>query len=125
LSIPADRQYTRDHEWLRADGATARVGITEYAAEALGDIVYLDLPAVGTRISAGASCGEIESTKSVSDLIAPVTGTVTAHNDDVVAAPENVNADPWSAWLYEVSVEAEGDLLSADEYSAFVEGLEA
>lgn len=125
MSIPADRKYTRDHEWLLVDGATGRVGITEYAAQALGDVVYVDLPAVDDELAAGSPCGEIESTKSVSDLIAPATGRVTAVNADVVDAPESINADPWSAWLYELAIDEEGGLLSPDEYRELVEGQDA
>jgi glycine cleavage system H protein len=125
VSIPTDRKYTRDHEWLLTDGATGRVGVTAYAADSLGDVVYVDLPDVGSQITAGEPCGEIESTKSVSDLVAPVSGQVTAVNADVVEAPESVSADPWSAWLYEVIFDDDSELITADEYREFVEGLDA
>ena len=121
MEFPADLKYTRDHEWVRFDGETGVVGITEFAADALGDVVYVDLPEEGTELVAGASCGEIESTKSVSDLVAPVTGPVTGVNDAVVDAPEKVNADPFGeGWLYEVRVTDLGDLLGPEEYRALL-----
>jgi glycine cleavage system H protein len=103
---PEDLKYTTDHEWVRvtAEG-TVRFGITEYAQDALGDIVYVSLPDVGTSVSAGEACGEVESTKSVSDLYAPVSGTVTARNEALTATPEVVNADPYTeGWMVEVSI---------------------
>ena len=122
MEFPADLKYTRDNEWVRFDGETGVVGITEFAADALGDVVYVDLPEEGTELVAGASCGEIESTKSVSDLVAPVTGPVTGVNDAVVDAPEKVNADPYGeGWLYTVQVESADGLLDPDEYRALVE----
>jgi glycine cleavage system H protein len=124
VSYPDDRQYTADHEWIAVDGDTARVGITAYAAEALGDVVYLDLPEVGTTLTAGETCGEIESTKSVSDLIAPADGEVTSVNQEAVDAPETVNGDPYEqGWLYTLRVaELPENLLDAAGYGALVEG---
>lgn len=123
MSIPTDRQYTAEHEWVMLTDGTAKVGVTAYATDALGDVVYLDLPAVGTEIVAGQACGEIESTKSVSDLYAPVTGTVASINDAAVDAPEVVNADPYGeGWLFSVTVEAEGPLLDAEAYTALTQG---
>lgn len=123
MEIPTDLKYTRDHEWIRITGDSGVVGITAFAADSLGDVVYIDLPAEGVELAAGTTCGEIESTKSVSDLVAPVSGTVTGVNDAVVDAPEKVDADPYGdGWLYSVQIESEGDLLSADEYRAFAEG---
>ncbi|MCK6209317.1 glycine cleavage system protein GcvH [Georgenia sp. EYE_87] len=124
MSYPDDRQYTADHEWIAVDGDTARVGITAYAAEALGDVVYLDLPEVGTTLTAGETCGEIESTKSVSDLIAPADGEVTSVNQEAVDAPETVNADPYEqGWLYTLRVASlPENLLDAAGYGALVEG---
>jgi glycine cleavage system H protein len=103
---PEDLKYTTDHEWVRAvSDSTVRFGITDYAQDALGDIVYVSLPAVGTAIAAGDACGEVESTKSVSDLYAPVTGTVTALNDALTATPEVVNADAYGeGWMVEVEL---------------------
>jgi glycine cleavage system H protein len=114
---PADLQYTADHEWYAA-GSPATVGITDVAADALGDIVYLELPAVGDEIAAGAVVGEIESTKSVSELFSPVSGTVVAVNQAAIDDPAVVNGDPYGAgWLLKVEVSGTGQLLSAEEYA--------
>lgn len=119
MSLPQDLGYTREHEWVRRDGDKATVGITAYAAEKLGDIVFLELPAVGARIEAGTVVGEIESTKSVGELFAPVSGTVTAVNDSAVAAPELINQSPFDqGWLLVIAVDGETSLMSADEYAA-------
>lgn len=119
MSNPTDLKYTAEHEWLRVEGDEATIGITAFAAEKLGDVVYVELPAVGTQISAGSVVGEIESTKSVGELFAPVTGEVIAANDDVVASPELVNSDPFGAgWLIRVRVSDTGPTLTADEYNA-------
>ncbi|ROQ38467.1 glycine cleavage system H protein [Frondihabitans sp. PhB188] len=113
-------QYTAEHEWLLIDGDTATVGITDYAADKLGDVVYVDLPAVGTAVEAGKVVGEIESTKSVGELFAPVLGTVTEINDAVVDSPDLVNSAPFGdGWLVKITLS--GDLpalLSRDEYVA-------
>jgi len=104
LDYPEDLHYTSEHEWVRsvADGVL-RVGITSYAQDALGDVVYVTLPEVGAAVSAGDTCGEVESTKSVSDLYAPVSGEVTARNEALDATPELVNSDPYGqGWLYEL-----------------------
>jgi glycine cleavage system H protein len=103
--VPSDLKYTAEHEWVRAGDGTSsvRVGITDYAQEALGDVVYVSLPEVGASVTAGAACGEVESTKSVSDLYAPVTGTVTARNDELDQQPELINSDPYGAgWIIEI-----------------------
>lgn len=121
---PEDLRYTAEHEWVKADGATYRVGITHFAQDALGDIVYVQLPSVGATLDAGSSCGEIESTKSVSEIYSPLSGTVTAVNQALTAAPETINTDPYGAgWLFELSSEQgiEG-LLSADAYRAATGG---
>jgi glycine cleavage system H protein len=122
---PEDLKYTTDHEWVRAvSETTVRFGITEYAQEALGDIVYVSLPDVGATIAAGDACGEVESTKSVSDLFAPVTGTVSARNEALGATPEVVNADPYGeGWMVEVEVadqEQLASLLDSAGYAAHV-----
>ena len=126
---PDDLKYTAEHEWVRRPGEaenSVRVGITHYAQEQLGDIVYVQLPATGDKIVAGEVCGELESTKSVSELYAPLTGVVAARNDALDAAPEQVNADPYGAgWMIEVvpdDAAAVESLLSADDYQAQVEG---
>ena len=114
-------QYTAEHEWILVDGDTATVGITRYAADKLGDVVYVDLPKVGSDVAAGSIVGEIESTKSVGELFAPVDGTVLEANDAVVADPSLVNSDPFGdGWLIKVSFSALPALLTFDEYSALV-----
>jgi glycine cleavage system H protein len=118
MSVPADRQYTAEHEWVTVADGVATVGITAYAADALGDVVYVDLPSVGDSVTAGGTCGEIESTKSVSELYAPVTGEVLSVNSEVVDSPELVNSAPYEdGWLFTVRVEAEGDLIDATAYT--------
>ncbi|NTW38801.1 MAG: glycine cleavage system protein GcvH [Cellulomonadaceae bacterium] len=120
-SIPTDLQYTAEHEWLTS-GDPATVGITATAADALGDIVFVELPEVGAAVTAGAVCGEVESTKSVSEIYSPVTGTVVEVNSAVVDDPALVNSDPYGAgWLLRVEVTATGPLLSPQEYAALVE----
>ena len=114
-------QYTAEHEWVLVEGTTATVGITEYAAEKLGDVVFVDLPAVGSDVAIGNVVGEIESTKSVGELFAPVEGTVLEANQAVVDAPELVNSDPFGeGWLIKVTFESLPALLTFDEYSALV-----
>ena len=124
---PENLRYTREHEWvdITADGR-ARFGITDHAQDALGDIVFVTLPAVGAEVSAGEPCGEVESTKSVSDIYAPVTGTVVARNDVVETSPETLNSDPYGeGWLAEVEVSDAATveaLLDAAGYLAVIEG---
>jgi glycine cleavage system H protein len=120
--LPTNLHYTLEHEWLQ-DGTPATVGITSTAAEALGDIVYLELPAVGESITAGAVVGEIESTKSVSELFSPVSGTVAEVNQEAIDDPSLVNSDPFGrGWLLKVDVTETGPLLSAEEYEAHAAG---
>ncbi|WP_459383888.1 glycine cleavage system protein GcvH [Arthrobacter humicola] len=118
--VVAELKYSAEHEWVASDGAgPAGIGISAVAADALGDIVYVDLPEVGATVTAGETCGEVESTKSVSDLYAPVTGEVTEVNDAVVGDPSLINSDPYGAgWLFKVAVAEEGPLLSAQEYAS-------
>ena len=113
--IPADLHYTAEHEWVRRSGVdTVRVGITDFAQSALGDVVFVQLPDVGGDVTAGESFGEVESTKSVSDLFAPVSGTVTAVNGDLEGSPQLVNSDPYGAgWLLDVRVSDVAELESA------------
>jgi len=102
---PDDLKYTAEHEWAKVAGTTIRIGVTDYAQEALGDVVYVSLPAVGAKIGQGDAFGEIESTKSVSDLYAPVTGTVTARNEELDSRPELINSDPYGeGWIVEIEV---------------------
>lgn len=120
---PEDRRFTKEHEWIlvQPDG-TLRVGITDFAQDALGDVVFVALPEAGATVSAGDACGEVESTKSVSEIYAPVSGTVVARNDAVETAPETVNADPYEGgWLFDIAPDDPAvveSLLSAAEYSA-------
>lgn len=117
-NVQSGLRYSAEHEWINSD-SPATVGVSQVAADALGEVVYVDLPEVGATLTAGEVCGEIESTKSVSDLYSPVSGEVTEVNDAVVADPALVNADPYGeAWLFRVAVASEGPLLSAEEYAA-------
>ena len=119
MANPQELKYTEEHEWLKVDGDSAVVGITAYAAEKLGDVVFVELPKVGAAVVAGTVVGEIESTKSVGELYAPATGTVLEVNDGVVSNPELVNNDPFGAgWLLKISITDLPALLSADEYTA-------
>lgn len=112
--IPPDLHYTAEHEWVRRSGDTARIGITDFAQSALGDVVFVQLPEVGAELTAGESFGEVESTKSVSDLYAPVSGKVSAVNGDLDGSPQLVNSDPYGAgWLVEVQVSDVAELESA------------
>ncbi len=120
--LPADLLYSPEHEWVSVTDGVATIGITAFAADALGDVVYVDLPAVGTAVTAGAPCGEIESTKSVSDLFSPVTGEVTDVNPAVVDEPGVLNSDPFGAWLLRVRVGSLPDLLDAAAYRALTDG---
>ncbi|MFF4541737.1 glycine cleavage system protein GcvH [Streptomyces aureus] len=125
MSNPQQLRYSKEHEWLSvAEDGVATVGITEFAANALGDVVYAQLPEVGDTVAAGESCGELESTKSVSDLYSPVNGEVVEANQDVVDDPALVNSAPFEGgWLFKVRVADEPeDLMSADEYTAFTAG---
>ena len=122
--LPQEFSYSEDHEWINAAadavaGHNVRIGITSVATERLGEIVFAELPAVGDTVEAGETCGEVESTKSVSDLYSPVTGTVTAVNEEIEDNYEIINNDPFGeGWLFEVEVESAGPLLTADEYAA-------
>lgn len=125
--LPEDLKYTSEHEWVRTgNGSVVRVGVTAYAAEQLGDIVYVTLPSTGEEIASGDACGELESTKSVSDLFAPVSGVVTTVNERLSDAPETINTDPYGdGWLFEVEVGSDADLddlLDADAYAEETEG---
>ena len=130
MATPDDRRYTEQHEWVLVTGAdddpVVRVGITDHAQDALGDIVFVQLPAVGDEVAPGTPIGEVESTKSVSDVYAPVSGVVAAVNEALADAPETINSDPYGAgWLVEVTVEGDADptsgLLDAAAYQALVD----
>jgi glycine cleavage system H protein len=123
-NVPSNLRYTAEHEWVSVvDATTVRFGITDFAQAALGDIVFVTLPAVGSDLQSGTACGEVESTKSVSDIYAPVTGVVSAANDAVETSPETLNSDPYgNGWIADVTVAdanaAFAALMSADEYTA-------
>ena len=119
MTNPTNLQYTKEHEWVAIEGDIATIGITEYAAEKLGDVVFVDLPKVGTSTTYMKICGEIESTKSVGELYAPLDGEVVEINDVVVSAPETVNTDPFGAgWLIKVKFTTLPELMTAEEYAA-------
>jgi glycine cleavage system H protein len=126
MHVPDDLRYSTDHEWVRSEGAQVRLGITDYAQDALGDVVFIDLPDVGARVEAGASMGEIESTKSVSDIYGPVAGTVTEVNGDLSEHPERLNEDPYGeGWICVLAVDDPSQveaLLDAAAYRALIEG---
>lgn len=126
MQVPEGLRYTSEHEWVRETGdGVVRVGITDYAQDALGDIVFVTLPSVGDEVTAGQAFGEVESTKSVSDVYAPVTGRVSARNDALDSSPELINGDPYGdGWLVEIEPASEADLsglLDAEAYRALVE----
>lgn len=121
MSIPPNLQYTPEHEWLAVADGIATVGVTQYAADALGDVVFVQLPALGDELAPGDACGEIESTKSVSDLFAPAAGAVVEVNESIADTPELVNSDPYGeGWLFRLRVQETGELLDADAYAALV-----
>ena len=123
MPYPADFKYTKEHEWIKADGNSATIGITSHAQESLGDIVFVDLPKVGTELTAGKTFGSVESVKAVSDLYAPASGTVTEVNGDLATAPERINKDAHSSWMLKITLKNSGELnslLSAGDYEKFV-----
>lgn len=124
MEFPADLKYTREHEWVRVEGDTAVVGITDYAQDSLGDVVYVELPQEGTAVTKDEPFGVVESVKAVSDLYSPVSGTVTEINDALVDSPEVVNEDPYGdAWMIKIEMsnrEELNDLLSAEEYEEYI-----
>lgn len=125
MSFPEDLKYSADHEWVRTGNASSvRIGVTDYAADALSDVVYVALPTVGEEVAAGDACGELESTKSVSELYSPVSGVVSAVNQLLSDSPETVNSDPYGdGWIFEVEVTSEeelDDLMDSDAYAEHV-----
>jgi glycine cleavage system H protein len=123
MPYPTDFKYTKEHEWIKADGTTATIGITAHAQESLGDIVFVDLPKVGTEIAAGKTFGSVESVKAVSDLYAPASGTVTEVNGALATAPEKINQDAHGSWMVKIALKNSGELnslLSAADYERFV-----
>lgn len=123
MTVPSQLRYSKDHEWVQINGSRARVGITDYAQDALGDIVFIQLPDVGSVITLHDGLGEIESTKSVNDVYAPVAGTVIAVNEALNATPELLNTDPYlTGWICDIEVSEvnEAELMSAEQYSALI-----
>ena len=123
MAYPAEFKYTKEHEWIKADGGAATIGITSYAQESLGDIVFVDLPKPGTELLVGKTFGSVESVKAVSDLYAPASGTVTEVNADLATSPENINKDAHGSWMLKMSLKNPGELnalLSSADYEAFV-----
>jgi glycine cleavage system H protein len=126
MTVPAQLLYSTDHEWIAVDGTRARIGITDYAQDALGDVVYVQTPTLGAEVTAGDSFSEVESTKSVSDIYAPVSGTVVAVNDALANGPDALNSDPYGAgWICEIEMSSPADidgLLDAGGYQALIDG---
>ena len=126
MQVPEHLRYSADHEWVAVSGTRARIGITDYAQDALGDVVFVQVPDLGSVVTAGDSFGEVESTKSVSDVYAPITGTVVAVNDSLGGSPEMLNSDPYGeGWLCEIEVADESQLaglLDAAAYQALIDG---
>ncbi len=123
MAYPNHYRYTREHEWIAIDGTTGTIGITDYAQNSLGDIVFADLPKVGASVTAGQSFGSVESVKAVSDLYAPVSGTVTAMNEDLNSSPEKINSAPHESWMIRVQLSNPAEvnsLLTAAQYEAFI-----
>jgi len=123
MPFPTEYKYTKEHEWIKANGSNATVGITSYAQESLGDIVFVDLPKPGTEITSGKTFGSVESVKAVSDLYAPVSGTVNEVNGELATAPEKINQDAHSAWMLKITLKDPSQLnslLSAADYEKFV-----
>jgi len=123
MPYPTDRKYTKEHEWIQASGASATIGITDYAQQSLGDIVFVEGPKVGAELVAGKTFGTVESVKAVSDLFAPATGTVTEVNAELATAPEKVNTDPHGSWMMKMTLKNPSELdalLSAADYEKFV-----
>ena len=126
MTVPAQLLYSSDHEWIAVDGTRARIGITDYAQDALGDVVYVQTPTLGAEVTAGDSFSEVESTKSVSDIYAPVSGTVVAVNDELANGPDALNSDPYGAgWICDIEMSNPADidgLLDAAGYQALIDG---
>ena len=120
MNYPAELKYSKSHEWIKYEGDVAVIGISDYAQDALGDVVFVNLPAVGDEVTAGESFGDVESVKAVSDLISPVSGVICEVNEDLDDSPENLNEDPYGAWIIKVeNVTEEEELLDAAAYEAF------
>ena len=121
MNFPAELKYTKDHEWMKMEGDIAVIGISDFAQDALGDVVFINLPEVGDEVTAGESFGDVESVKAVSDLISPVDGTVAAVNEELLDAPQLINEGAYDAWMIKVeSFSGDDQLMSAAEYEAFI-----
>ena len=119
MNFPAELKYSKSHEWVKMDGDVAVIGISDFAQDALGDVVVINLPGEGDSVTAGEAFGDVESVKAVSDIISPVTGVICAVNEDLADAPENLNSDPYGAWIIKVeNITGQEDLLDAAAYEA-------
>lgn len=122
MNFPKELMYSNDHEWVKEEGNVTVVGISDFAQDALGDIVFINLPEVGDEVNAGEVFGDLESVKAVSDMCSPVSGTVSAVNEELIDAPEMLNSDPYGAWIVKIeNVTEKTDLMDADAYKAFCE----
>jgi glycine cleavage system H protein len=120
MNFPAELKYSKDHEWVKFEGDTAIIGISDFAQDALGDVVFINLPAEGDEVNASEAFGDVESVKAVSDLVSPVSGTIVAVNEELADAPEMLNSDPYGTWIIKVEgVTAQEELLDAAAYEAF------
>ena len=120
MNFPSELKYTKDHEWLKMEGDVAVIGITDFAQNALGDVVFINLPQEGDAVTAGESFGDVESVKTVSDVMSPVSGTISAVNNDLEDAPENLNSDPYGSWIIKIEgISDTEDLMDAAAYEAF------
>ena len=120
MNFPAELKYPKDHEWMKMEGDIAVIGISDFAQDALGDVVFINLPEVGDTVTAGESFGDVESVKAVSDVNSPVTGVIVAVNEDLADSPENLNSDPYGSWIIKVeNITATEELMDAAAYEAF------
>ena len=120
MNFPAELKYSKDHEWVKMEGDVAVIGISDFAQDALGDVVFVNLPQEGDAVTAGTPFGDVESVKAVSDLVCPVSGTICAVNEDLADSPENLNSDPYGAWIIKVQgITGQEELLDAAAYEAF------
>ena len=120
MNFPAELKYTKDHEWIKMEGDIAVIGISDFAQDALGDVVFINLPEVGDTVTAGESFGDVESVKAVSDVNSPVTGVIVEVNEDLADSPENLNSDPYGSWIIKVeNISATEELMDAAAYEAF------
>ena len=119
MNFPAELKYSNDHEWVKFEGNVAIIGISDYAQDAMGDIVFINLPGEGDEVTVGDTFGDLESVKAVSDICSPVSGTIVAVNEELADAPETLNKDPYGAWIIKVEYTEQGDLMDAEAYEAF------